>query len=130
MDHTDTSSSIERMLLESNPLAIVKAYKKFIPSETNIEYLECVEDFFSSLEVVTKHNLQAQIVLRESGKMIGQMKSDFYLESQDVPHVLYISDKFNEIDEIVAEIIEHLYSKISQKFPIEVTVITMTKLLS
>ena len=131
VDHTDTSSSIERMLQESNPLAIVKAYKKFIPNETNIEDLEClVEDFFSSLEVVAKHNLQAQIVLRESGKMIGHMKSDFYLESQDVPHVLYISDKFNEIDEIVAEIIEHLYSKISQKFPIEVTVITMTKLLS
>ena len=131
VDHTDASSSIERMLRDSRPLAIVKAYKKFVPNETSTEDLEClVENYFCSLQVVTKQSLHSQIVLRESGELIGRMKSEFYLESQEMPHVLYICDEFNDKEEIVAEIIEGLYTEISQRFPFEVPNSTKTKLLN
>ena len=127
--HNDTSNSIKKMLQDSNPLAIVKAYNKYIPNKTSIEDLKRLVDEFFSLEVITKRTLHTQIVLRESEKVIGRMKSEFYLESQ-VPRVLYVSDELDDEDDIVTEIIENLYNEISQTFPHEVPLPIKTKLLN
>ena len=127
--HTDTSNSIKKMLQDSNPLAIVKAYNKYIPNKTSIEDLKRLVEEFFSLEVTTKRTLHTQIVLRESEKVIGHMKSEFYLESQ-LPRVLYVSDELDDEDDIVTEIIENLYNEISQTFPVEVPLTIKTKLLN
>jgi sacsin len=132
VDHSEYSRRVEEMLQHAmNPHAFVNIYKKFVSSKTSSEDLEhLVEEFFSSITVVTKQNFGSQIILRESNQVIGHMKSFFYFESQEMPRTLYISEQFDDDDDVATEIIEHLYENISQTFPAEVNASTKFKLLN
>lgn len=56
---------------QDNPMAVVKVYKKFIHNKINDDELKClVTEFFRSVKILTKVNLQTQIVLRESSRKI------------------------------------------------------------
>ena len=118
IDHSDLSLSIEDSLqYHSNSLAVVKLYKKFIPNQVGDNDLEHFVTEFFSLKIYTKQNLQTQIILRESNKEIGFMKSNFYLQCCESPYVLYIDHSCKDDDEIITEIAEQLCHDILEKFP-------------
>lgn len=133
--HSELSRSVENsvqhMQHNSNVLAFVKVYQRLIPCSTKSEELEhLVETFFSSLNVVTKHDLQSLIVLKESDNVIGRMKSGFYLQSSEAQSTLCIDDKFDDEEDIFAEIVEHLYNDIAEKLSVEVPMSTKRKSLN
>ena len=132
VEHSDFARDIEDSLqYQDNPMVVVKVYKKFIPTKISEDELKClVTEFFCSVKVLTKVNLQTQIVLRESNREIGHIKSDFYLEVCESPCMLYIDCDYDYEDSILTDVTEHLYNVISRKFPAEVMPNLKSKLIN
>ena len=129
--HSAFSLRVQQALKhESNSMTVAKVCRTFVPTSTSeSDFMLTIESFFSSLKVVTKDDLNTNIVLKESGIVIGCMKSDFYLESEGCPQVLYIDQDFEDEDDIITEITEHLYSKITKLYFPGVSLDYQTKLI-
>ncbi len=124
VEHTKLSLDVEKQLQhKSNKVAIVEVYNSLIPSEVSAEVLgEIVATFFSSFVVVTKYELKMQIQMKESGDAIGHKQSKYYLDSSTSQLVLYIDDELEDDEDIVKEVTERLYGKVSSVIHDEISI--------
>ncbi len=117
--HSDSSSNIETSVkFENNHLAVAELVCKFVSDDIDEEKLKkMLANFFASLRVTAVHRLKTQLILREFGKEIGQMKSDFFIETCESGSVLYVDHAFDDEDEIMDEVVEQLHGAISRILP-------------
>ena len=119
VEHTDLVQSMEVALHhESNSLAIVKACTINLNWSADAELESLVHNFIESLTIKIKQNMKTQIILRESGKKIGQTSSKFYFESCDVPRILYIDADFDEddLDDVYTEVADALCDALRNQY--------------
>ena len=94
---------------ESNPLAIVKFIQKLVSKDSNdSDLVSLIEKFLLSIEIITTESLKTDIVLVESGSIIGQAKTDHYLEFNSSQNILYLDSSNETDDDILTEIAEHM----------------------
>ena len=111
--HSECSGKIEASVkFENNHLAIQELVSKFVPDDINEEALrKALVTFFNSLQVVAVHNLRTQLILKKTGREIGLLDTNFFIEVHE--SVLYIDHAFDDDDEIMDEIIEQLHKTLS-----------------
>ena len=116
---SDVSRKIQQSIaLESNPLAILELFSKFLTEDID-EYglKETLVEFFASMNTVTIQGLKTQLILRESNKKIGEQESSFFIETGVSELFLYIDHKFDDEDEVFDDVVEQLHSTVSGSFP-------------
>lgn len=118
-DHSELSGSIEKSVqFESNPSVIAEVFNKFLFDEIDEENLrDILSKFFTSWKVVAVKNLKTQLLIKESKKIIGDLKVNFFIETSESESILYIDHSFSDKGEIVGEITERLYSTVSRCIP-------------
>lgn len=108
---------IRSILCETNASVIYKLFNKFFTVEEFDDALEDIlKNFFSSLDIITMKELNTQLVMRQSNKVICEQKSDFFIETGDYKSTLYIDCQFDDEDEILDEIVEQLHVTVSSCF--------------
>ena len=118
IDYSLVSLRIMRSVhLDCEPLAIVKIFKKFSPIAASVNVADIerrISAFISALEIVTVKNLKANLILRESGKIISQRDAEFFFQTDEgAGGSLYIDSDFDEEDDIIDDIAEKFYGMIS-----------------
>ena len=116
VEHCDMIVDIQKSLQDENSLSVIsQAYKLLIDCKTSQRELNLIiQSYFLSFKIITKRNLKMQLVLKESNKKIGNVLSDFHLESTDTQHVLYVDFKFQDEEDIVDEVVNNLYKEVSR----------------
>ena len=110
---------------DSNTTAIVHFYSQILKQDAGAKLESLVQDFTDSIKVVIKHNLKTKIVERRSNRVLGCRKSDFYFESRENSHILYIDAGIDEFyledayTEVADSLCDILYDT-SKSYSIEV----------
>ena len=110
----------------SNTTAIVHFYSQILKQDTGARLESLVRDFMDSIKVVIKHDLKTKIVERRSNRALGCRKSDFYFESRENSHTLYIDAKIDEffyLEDVYTEVADSLCELLcdtSKSYSIEV----------
>ena len=117
-DHSETSSSIERKLrFEGNSSDIAQLFSKFLPTKISEDDIkEMIAG--SSLTIITMDKLCMELSLKESGKHVGHLNSEFYFDKKsESESILYIDYNFDdEDDEIIDEITKNLNATVTSRF--------------
>ena len=96
---------------DSNTTAIVHFHSQILKQNPGARLESLVRDFTDSIKVVIKRNLKTKIVERRSNRVLGCRKSDFYFESRENSHTLYIDagiDEFFYLEDAYTEVADSL----------------------
>ena len=110
--HSTLSNKVQKSLQsDSNISDIARVYKTKIPCDRDLE--KTLSTYLSHFVVVTKYKLRMQIELKESGKVIGQKASEYYLDSSARDPKLFIDNELEDEEDVFKEIAELLHVEIA-----------------
>ena len=114
-DSSETALKLEKSFEdESNALAIVKFLDRFVAKQNHEENLkEHIGCILSYIRVLTIPNLEANIVLNDSEKVIGRIKCDYFFHFSDLENCLYIDSDTEDSSDITSELAEYILESIS-----------------